>query len=420
MSGSCTDDEIMEELEAKDDLLRESESLKRKASDKQGPPRVQVINKIECRTENTYRIYLDEPWLVENGPYQAHLRCSRSIENLELYLERNKDIICLAYRNYVCCGSTPPIRNPAHLDLLSSEWVEIVAGELESAWSSLLNNDPARELQEMLDPGGDHLVQETRHPYLWWFHNRENIETWKKRLSQEAQDQIEAFQSYLRTTLGDEWDTVDAMLRKGKITAKYLGYIFIPGQIVIEEPTGPSITQWKAYTTTSWLNILTPLATGCTMEVEISAKHWAFDGNFQQVNTSLTISRLPSMTEEFSINAMTVFPMEYCDNDIVDSLRRRGQMFWKCRRRKYVCARDAPQDYQYNTSSSSRFMIDIATYNQMHPPANNRPAPTPLQDELGPHVMAQDDPLPDLGDEFYMCLPTTVYGFNMQKKDWGM
>jgi hypothetical protein len=65
-------------------------------------------------------------------------------------------------------------------------------------------------------------------------------------------------------------------------------------------------------------------------------------------------------------------------------------------------------------------MIDIATYRQMHPPADNRSAPTPFQDELGPDVMVQDDPLPDLGDEFYMCLPTTVYGFNMQKKDWGI
>jgi hypothetical protein len=229
MSSACTDDEIIEELEAKDDLLRESESLKRKVSDKQGPPRVQVINQIECRSENTRRLYLDEPWLVENGPYQAHLRCSRSIDNLELYLERNKDITCIAYRNYMCCGrSPPPVPNPGHFDLLVSENIDIVAGKLESAWGDLLDNDPARQLlQPLHQDGTDRPAQEIQHPYLWWFHNRKNIETWKKRLSRESQDQIEAFQSYLRTRLGDEWDKVDAMLRKGKITAKYLGYIFV-------------------------------------------------------------------------------------------------------------------------------------------------------------------------------------------------
>jgi hypothetical protein len=127
----------------------------------------------------------------------------------------------------------------------------------------------------------------------------------------------------------------------------------IPGQIVISKPGGPSLTQWKAYTTTGWLNMPRPLPTGGSINAEIPASHWAFDGNFQRFNTCLSISCLPSMTEEFSINAMTVFPMDYCDNDIVDSLRRRGRMFWKCRRRKYVSARGAPEDHHYNAVSLS-------------------------------------------------------------------
>ncbi len=62
-------------------------------------------------------------------------------------------------------------------------------------------------------------------------------------------------------------------------------------------------------------------------------------------------------------------------------------------------------------------MVDLAIYKQMHPPTPGEPPPRPLRDDLGTERMAQEEP--SLGDDFYMCLPTTVNGFNMQKKEWG-
>lgn len=59
-------------------------------------------------------------------------------------------------------------------------------------------------------------------------------------------------------------------------------------------------------------------------------------------------------------------------------------------------------------------MIDIAIYHQMHPPDSDFP---PNHDELGPDKMSSDGP-PD-GDSFLMCLPNTIPGFHMQKKEWG-
>lgn len=67
---------------------------------------------------------------------------------------------------------------------------------------------------------------------------------------------------------------------------------------------------------------------------------------------------------------------------------------------------------------SARFMVDIATHKQMHRDDQpNRARVTPEEDELEAEYMSQDDP--DLGDEFFMCLPTSIPGFNMQKKEWG-
>ncbi|KAF5570830.1 aaa family atpase [Fusarium phyllophilum] len=425
MPSTCTDDEIIEELEIKDKLLRESESLKRLAFSTQGPPRVQIINRITCQDSDEHGLYLDEPWLVENGPYRAHLRCSRLVDNLELYLERNKDIVCIAYRDYECCGRAPPVPDPGQYELLVREKVDIVSDELRVAWDQLVvavtqdAESPTNISRETFDLGDEsRRAQETQHPYLWWFQHRNRIERVKSHLSQDSKNQVEAFQHYLRLYLGDEWAKVDSLIREGKITAKYLPYLFAPGQIIISKLKGLSVAQWQAYIATSWLAIIGSLPTKGNFQSLLQVSYWDFDGNFQQFNSNLNLSSLPSLTEEFPINTMMVFPMKYVDDGTVRNLRRRGQMFWKCRHRKYVCVRGTPEDHLYGANSGSRFMIDRATFRQMHPTPIGQQPPARYRDDLGPEIMAQDEPLPDLGDEFYICLPTSLYGFNMQKKDW--
>ncbi|KAG4255471.1 ATPase [Fusarium proliferatum] len=443
MPSTCTDDEIIEELEIKDKLLRESESLKRMACLNQGPPRVQIINRITCQASDEQGLYLDEPWVVENGPHRAHLRCSRLVDNLDLYLERNKDIICIAYRDYECCGKPPPVPDPGQFELLVRENVDIVSDELRAAWNHLVVavNEvaglPINIFRGTFDSEDENSrAQETQHPYLWWFQHRNRIERVKSYLSQESRNQVEAFQLYLKVYLGDEWAKVDSLIREGKITAKYLSYLFVspsyypqhrlrksylaqaPGQIIISKVKGLSVAQWQAYTATSWLAILGSPKIKSDFRAFIKVTYWDFDGHFQRFNSTLNVSGLPSLTEEFPINAMMFFPMKYVDDGTVRNLRRRGEMFWKCRFRKYVCVRGTPEDHFYGANSGSRYMIDRATFRQMHPPTSGQQALVRYQDDLGPDVMAQDEPVPDLGDGFYMCLPTSLYGFNMQKKDW--
>ncbi|KAF5689947.1 aaa family atpase [Fusarium circinatum] len=328
-----------------------------------------------------------------------------------------QDIVCIAYRDFECCGRPPPVPDPGQFDLLVRENVNIVSDELRVAWNQLViavtedtqsSTNISRETFDLEDENGR--AQETQH--------RNIIERAKSYLSQESKEQVEAFQHYVRLYLGDEWAKVDSLIREGKITAKYLSYLFAPGQIIISKLNGLSLAQWQAYTATSWLTAVGRLSSNGNFQPSIQASHWDFDGNFQRFNSTLSLSGLPSLTEEFPINAVMVFPMAHVDDGTVHSLRRRGQMFWKCRYRKYVCIRGTTEDHLYGANSGSRFMIDRATFRQMHPPTSGQQAPTRYLDDLGPEIMAQDEPLPDLGDGFYMCLPTILYGFNMQKKDW--
>lgn len=66
---------------------------------------------------------------------------------------------------------------------------------------------------------------------------------------------------------------------------------------------------------------------------------------------------------------------------------------------------------------NSRFMVDMITYNEMHPRDYDPPRARQNRDTIDVSVMEED--YPDLGDDFSMCLPTTIKGFNMQKHEWG-
>ncbi|KAK6216195.1 mitochondrial dynamin GTPase Msp1 [Pestalotiopsis sp. IQ-011] len=52
----------------------------------------------------------------------------------------------------------------------------------------------------------------------------------------------------------------------------------------------------------------------------------------------------------------------------------------------------------------------------MHPRDYNPPRARQNRDTIDVSVMDED--YPDLGDDFFMCLPTTIKGFNMQKHEW--
>jgi SpoVK/Ycf46/Vps4 family AAA+-type ATPase len=59
-------------------------------------------------------------------------------------------------------------------------------------------------------------------------------------------------------------------------------------------------------------------------------------------------------------------------------------------------------------------MIDINTYKEMH---LLRESEGRNRDDIGVEAMMLDNP-PPKGDDFILCLPSTIPGYHMQKKDW--
>jgi len=68
----------------------------------------------------------------------------------------------------------------------------------------------------------------------------------------------------------------------------------------------------------------------------------------------MSIGRLPSMKEPFDIREMELYPIKYAEVDLEDLIRARGQMFWKCRFKNYVCYDGESDDIRSHASIPPR------------------------------------------------------------------
>ena len=224
--NGSTNDEIF-------DALDDVKHLKSKASTHSNSPKFQVIHQIQCAINGQSELYEDPPWVVQSGPYLAHLRGSHEIRNLELYLEQNKDITSIVYRQFECCRNPPPTHDPTGNrtrydmepdDLMTMEYISIVSEELQSSLVELAHS----ALKGILHPDFENgTANQIAYPYLWWFHRRVEIETAKSQLGPNFQRQISAFQDYLESSFGDEWTTVDSLISQKQIKAEYISYLFV-------------------------------------------------------------------------------------------------------------------------------------------------------------------------------------------------
>lgn len=216
----------------------------------------------------------------------------------------------------------------------------------------------------------------------------------------------------------------------------------VPNTILLAQSYNEGIGQQQAYLANSWLTLQksdrdwvqsTERTRSQDFSGMIEGVCWTFDGKFQKKFTKLTIDRVPSMKESFNVRDLMLYPIKFAESGLEDALRARGEMYWKCRQRNYVCYNGEFNDGIQSTVciriqammsnisdikwSDPRFMIDIATYKQMHPPDPKKAPPVTSQDDLSADITSQENPPP--ADNFLLCLPKTIPGFNMNKKEWG-
>ncbi|KAM0388622.1 hypothetical protein ACHAQC_009659 [Fusarium culmorum] len=377
VSPDALDDEVFQAMTKASIILKEAEQMKAKYEAGRGPPRYEIIHSVRCEQSRTEgRLYLDQPWVVETGPNDAHLRGSQPILNFELFLERNKEIVFVIYKDYRCCGRQHNSRSKAHTEpdgqvdassLLTAEHISIISPDLSSAMEEFsdiaLGDFPHTDFRS---------GEEMRHPYIWWFHRRKEIdEALAKYTSSPSLPMVYLFREYILGRMTEEWETVDGLLARKRICLKYMDYLFVPDQLAISTEQGRDISKLSGAVTQGWLERRPFL----DYSAKVNVTFWTFDGTFRKVSKECSIKDITPTPademDEFNITDLPLYPIEYAGSEIADALRKRGKMYWKCRFRNYVgLAQETSEEIQ--DSIGSRFMVDIATHKKLHRDATTR------------------------------------------------
>lgn len=162
--------------------------------------------------------------------------------------------------------------------------------------------------------------------------------------------------------------------------------------------------------------------------IELAAKSWEFDGNFQFTDATLSISRSQvcgDEDKEIEIRDLPVFPLRYARDYDKQALRQRGEIFWSCRHSRYISysgivralLTDLNNLLIYVLQQDGRFMVDAAMHREMFPDATILGDHDRLSDNLGKKAMARNNPP---GGDFVLLLPPTLHGFDVQAQKWSV
>lgn len=233
VSSDALDEEVFQAMRKAAKSLKEFEHIKSRYEAQRGPPRYEIVHSVRCEQSRIEdRLYLDQPWVVESGPNNAHLRGSQPILNFKLFLERNKEVVLIVYKDYRCCGRQRDDRTRSHMEpgyqveapsLLTAEHISMISPDLSSAMESLSEAALAEFSHTDFKEG-----EEMKYPYIWWFHRRKEIdEALEKHESTSWSPMVNLVRKYVLERMAEEWETVDELLARKKMSLKYMDYLFV-------------------------------------------------------------------------------------------------------------------------------------------------------------------------------------------------
>ena len=403
---------LQEYIELLQDRAREYEMIQREKA----PSRYQIIYRIKRREPihdfegskavESYLPFFDHPEWVKGQGSARRIQSNLPLNNFDLYLEKNKDIAFIVYRNFDT-DSADIVAEPGtddaktdtatHLPQYSSETIQPVNEDLIEAIKLLLGS--RQEYTEVLRKFS--VSHELAAPYLFIYHSRNGLEAFQNSLPLPAKAQLSLLSKYVTEEYADEYKGADDLLSQGKISPVHVRYLFKPGDLLVSRVDG----QYMGYVSTSWPTIsrnknvsgvqarssgngtglslygsqyadARMAADNVTIHVcNIQAWHWAFDGSFQRIHDNLELELLaiedgedatdvkgknsvatqgkehkPTIGER-NISDLNVFPMQFASAELVEKCRRRGKTFWKCRTRNYVSYQDSGMESIQNLVS---------------------------------------------------------------------
>lgn len=345
--------------------------------------------------------FFDPPECIVGQHKTRILRCSVPVDNFDLYLEQNKDISFLVYKTYVEPDKHTTIQSAASKNsdspILIKESIRPIAPHLITAIEAVLKSrDEYADMLQFFKTS-----HEIQSPYLFMYHHRNALDGIRNGLDTLAREQLSMFSNYVAQNLGSDYSLADSLITQGQIVPEYVNCLFRPGDVVVRHHNG-EFEGWVARTWPQQVkqervpralaeakkkSARLPLyyskeaseRTGNDVVLlqtwSIEAWQWEFDGSFQrrfdylqfviqsEESSGFLVENFPAsghssfqdvykalQKRSVVVKDLMVFPLRHADSEVVDKLRKRGRMFWKCRERRFV-------SYQENESDNAQSSV---------------------------------------------------------------
>ncbi|KAL8366108.1 hypothetical protein RB595_004739 [Gaeumannomyces hyphopodioides] len=242
-------------------------------------------------------------------------------------------------------------------------------------------------------------------PYLHAFHTRQRMQT----LANEVLDEKDAayvlsFLAYVEDSFGAQYRAAEQLFSLGLVTREHFDKLFGPNEVVVSIEGGEPV----AFAAT-----LCPQPSLRGQPVMLNCYHWLFDGAFYKQKRHLEIPWPAGDDGPIVITDLRAYPLR-CDytGELEKALRERGNIFWSCRQRRSLGYADPESSFGIQVSNP-RYMIDMATYHDLH--NNQQDESADLRDDLGKDMMESSQPPKD---PFVLLLPSKMLGFRLHDRKW--
>jgi len=407
-------------------------------------PRIFVLHRVFCRCgqddrfggNRNYRktVYRDLPYRV-TGDKKWHLQGRLNAPDQAVFLEQNTDIVLLIYKDYKCHEDAAQFvwagtneENQAESD--SGKKAPSACAESMLSSSNVLVEAMKWATLDIGTAGTKRdfpILTEVKAPYHYFYYGRTSIRQRILRMEEDHQTLVKLFIGYVEESFEQMYNEARSLFSQGLVSVETIPYLFEPEMLVVYQLAGENV----ALQTKCWMEDISALSEP-TQPGEIGfirCWSWIFDGTFQKRSLDFKISWPGFIRGTQPIKGLPIYPLKYLDHSVETQLFERGEKFWMCRNRVYISynneemmgdtvevSRKVPLPTilgQFNTLSQrgARYMIDVA----MHKILNATPYLRQPQDETVEPKSLVGKP----SREFFLLLPSQVYGYSMQTKNWG-
>ncbi|KAF2112712.1 hypothetical protein BDV96DRAFT_580284 [Lophiotrema nucula] len=391
-------------------------------SQKTRPPTFAILHRVYCSRQEdsaTQELDIEPPWSTN----ESHLRSLDRVTDLDGYIQSNETLSFIVIREYFCC--------PWKARTLG------VVPEHQSETLVILSDSLLRTLSQVQSSHKDHVISyvklqtnvEIMRPHVWTYYSltlmKEALVRLKSRSAEDAVH-LQLFLEYFRDGNKSMHAELESLLSRKLISAKFIDYLFIPGTTLIHSDTrGPAFD--TASKQTAWASIHTQWTTDaskkggnvldrqlCDVIIEMNTTCWSFNGDFWQDSGEEKVAKRFYKDDPLDISSFSCRPLQYAEADRTNSLRTRGQVFWRCRKKQYV-EYTGLDDHGAIHPYGTRFMIDGEARRDFTTRTSNPEDREKPKIRLPAATFARDVPPP--GD-FLLLLPRYIEAFHMEEKRW--